>query len=445
MVSIKQIKTWYAVHKWTSLICSIFLLLMCITGLPLIFLQEINALPNEYHQPVPKLSSNNYPSRTDQMVAAIQKNYPDKKIHYVHFEEEKKGTIFGLIPSDAEGNHGSHTLIFNTSTAQVSEEVKPVARQGLDFLEGVKGLHYNLLAGAAGEFILAVMSLLFLVALLSGMVLYGPFSKMLPFGSIRKHGVPRHKWMDLHKLLGVVVLIWITVVTFTGILHTMRYPIYHLWSKPVIDAALLSYQGKPLPQKFISLQKVVSMVHRKLPGSRVDMIIYPGVLGNASPYHYYVWTQGKTPVTQHLYTPVLVDAATGQLTAVVERPWYASVVGLAYPLHLGNYGGLPLKILWALLDLLSIGMLASGIYGWLIREKKSTPLPVQEQPISMPQAPNSVRQIWGFPIGIGIVTTIGLVSSLVGTGIWHWISWGALTLPIVIAAWFGFGNWKGNR
>lgn len=444
MLNSKHIKVWYAVHKWTSLICSFFLLLMCITGLQLIFLQEINDLSSEYNQPVPKLSSDNYPVRSDQMVAAIQENYPQEKIHYVHFEAEKRSIIFSLLPSAAAGNNVSHMLTFNTGTAQVSEEITPSTRSDSKILELIKGLHYNLMAGAAGELILAVMGLLFLVALLSGMVLYGPFSKILPFGTIRKRGAPRHKWLDLHKLLGVVVLIWITVVSLTGVLLTMRYPIYNLWSKPVIDTALLAYQGKPLPERLISLQKVVNMIHRKLPGSRVDMIVYPGVPGNDSPYHYFVWTQGKTTLTEHLYTPVLVDAATGQLTAVVERPWYASVVGLAYPLHLGNYGGLPLKILWALLDLLTIGMLTSGIYGWLIRDKKNVSRPLQAQHKASPPYPRSFRQNWGFPIGIGIMTTIGLVSSLVGTGIWHWISWIALALPIVIAVWFGWASWKGK-
>ncbi len=444
MLASKHIKVWYAVHKWTSLICAIFLLLMCITGLPLIFLHEINDLPSKYNQPVSTLSGNNYPVRADQMVAAIQGNYPNEKIHYVHFEDEKKSVIFGLIPA-AESNNRSHTLIFNTGTAQVSEVVKPTLHQGSDFLEVVKGLHYNLLAGAAGELILAVMGLVFLVALLSGVALYGPFSKMLPFGTIRNQGRPGHKWLDLHKFLGVVVLLWITVVSLTGVLHTMRYPIYNLWSKPVIDTALVSYHGKPLPEKLTSVQKVVNLIQRKLPGSRVDMIVYPGVPGNASPYHYYVWTHGKTPLTQHLFTPVLVDAATGQLMTVVKRPWYADILGLAYPLHVGNYGGLPLKILWALLDLLTIGMLMSGIYGWIIRDKKNMPRSVPTQQAAGPQYPKSFRQIWGFPIGIAIMTTIGLVSSLVGTGIWQWLSWITLALPIGIAAWLGFNGWKGRR
>ena len=38
------IKVWFLVHKWTSLVSIIFLLLLCITGLPLIFHDEIDAL-----------------------------------------------------------------------------------------------------------------------------------------------------------------------------------------------------------------------------------------------------------------------------------------------------------------------------------------------------------------------------------------------------------------
>ena len=33
----------YWVHKWSSLLCTAFLLLMCVTGLPLIFRNEIEA------------------------------------------------------------------------------------------------------------------------------------------------------------------------------------------------------------------------------------------------------------------------------------------------------------------------------------------------------------------------------------------------------------------
>ena len=34
-VSAKGLRAWYGIHKWTSLVCMLFLLLLCLTGLPL--------------------------------------------------------------------------------------------------------------------------------------------------------------------------------------------------------------------------------------------------------------------------------------------------------------------------------------------------------------------------------------------------------------------------
>ena len=38
----QSVKWWSLVHKWTSLVCTLFLLMLCITGLPLIFHDEID-------------------------------------------------------------------------------------------------------------------------------------------------------------------------------------------------------------------------------------------------------------------------------------------------------------------------------------------------------------------------------------------------------------------
>ena len=40
----RSLKTWTWVHKWSSLVCTIFMLLLCLTGLPLIFHHEIGHL-----------------------------------------------------------------------------------------------------------------------------------------------------------------------------------------------------------------------------------------------------------------------------------------------------------------------------------------------------------------------------------------------------------------
>jgi uncharacterized iron-regulated membrane protein len=42
---------------------------------------------------------------------------------------------------------------------------------------------------------------------------------------------------------------------------------------------------------------------------------------------------------------------------------------VSQPLHFGDYGGLPLKIIWALLDVIAIVVLASGLYLWLRKRR----------------------------------------------------------------------------
>ena len=37
----EAVRRWYVVHKWTSLISTVFVLIACITGLPLVFHHEI--------------------------------------------------------------------------------------------------------------------------------------------------------------------------------------------------------------------------------------------------------------------------------------------------------------------------------------------------------------------------------------------------------------------
>ena len=80
-------------------------------------------------------------------------------------------------------------------------------------------------------------------------------------------------------------------------------------------------------------------------------------------------TRGKTALTSRLFTPVLADAETGQLVSARGLPWYLRALEISRPLHFGDYGGLPLKIIRALLDLITIVVLGSGLYLWFARSR----------------------------------------------------------------------------
>ena len=48
----------------------------------------------------------------------------------------------------------------------------------------------------------------------------------------------------------------------------------------------------------------------------------------------------------------------------------------------------------------------------------------------------TARQIWGMPIVIGILSAIGLLSALLGDGIWDVLSWLALGTPVAVTFWY---------
>jgi uncharacterized iron-regulated membrane protein len=232
-------------------------------------------------------------------------------------------------------------------------------------------LHVDLFAGLPGTLFLGVMGLLLVVAIVSGVVLYAPFTRKLGFGTVRHERAPRVRWLDLHNLLGIVTLVWASVVGLTGVINTLGEPVIKLWRADQMTEMLAPYKGKTPPAGRASLHSSVAAARALEPSMRVGFIAFPGT-DFASPFHYNVFMQGNAPLTSRLFKPVLVDASTAQVSDSRALPWYVSTVLISQPLHFGNYGGLPMKIIWALLDIATILVLGSGLYLWAKRKQPRT-------------------------------------------------------------------------
>ncbi|QDR82986.1 PepSY-associated TM helix domain-containing protein [Sporomusa termitida] len=422
---------WYSLHKWSSLICALIMLMLCITGLPLIFHDELeDALDSRPHLTArPSLYRN-----LDTLVAAATAGYPAYQPRWVIINNEKPEVSVGLASPD-NGENPWITLNAYTGKVITSSETKSPEKTALTW---ISRLHADLFAGLPGQLFLGFMGLLFLLALVSGVIIYKPFTRFTAFGAIRTVGSPRQKFADLHKLLGIVALVWTVLVTGTGVLHTLSAPLYQHWQTSSMQSLLEPYRHQPPPNRLSPVQQAVATVRAELPGHRVAFLYFPNDQWG-SPYHYMIYTTGATSYTTHWYTPALVDAATGQLTAVAAVPWYIRLLQLAHPLHSGNYGGLPLKVLWALLDIVTIGVIVSGSYLWLLRKRPASPLisqqmlTVSELSAAKAPQPQSSWQIWKLPLLLGSLTVLGCVAALFGAGIWQGLSWLFLSLPLLIA------------
>ncbi len=396
MLTSKQIRFWYRVHKWTSLICTAFLLMECLTGLPLIFSPDIYKATH-HHVPAANLPTGTPLAKLDALIAAGKQKYPQEKTLFLGWDEDEPRVFLSMAPNYDPKIEEAHTLVFDAHTGNLLEDNSEGTRPKRDFfgdaITAIFFLHSTLYAKLPGELFLGCMAFLFVVALVSGAVVYGPFMRRIDFGTVRKNKSPRLKWFDLHNLIGIVTLSWALVVGTTGIINTFSDPLLNLWSSRTMPGLIAPYRNQPMPTAFTSVDAAIAAAHDALPQMKITSVGFPNPK-SGRPRNYVIWTRGNTPVTSRLFTPVLIDAGTGQLMAAKELPWYLRALEVSRPLHFGDYGGMPLKIVWALFDVALTGVLFSGLYLWFSRRK--TPIEKElDRLVKIDELPAGERTVVG--------------------------------------------------
>lgn len=367
------LRAWYLVHKWTSLVCTIFLLMLCLTGLPLVFHHEIDTA---FQEPDPTLAIDaSLPHKSlDELMQIALADRPGHAGLFVSWDEDRPVVNITTAPrpdsTEAEMTLRSYDLRTGGLVGVITDD---------GVMHFLLKLHTDLFLGLWGMLFLGLMGLLFVAAIVSGVVLYAPFMRRLDFGTLRVSRSTRLKWLDYHNLLGIVTVVWVMVVGLTGVINTLATPIVQLWQMNDVAQMTAAYRDLPPvpPDQLVSLQAAVDTARAAAPANRPQFVGFPGG-AFSSPHHYAVFLQGTTPLTKGLLTPALVDATNAELTALRPLPWYVQALLLSQPLHFGDYGALPLKVLWAVLDVFTIIVLGSGIYLWLGRRRAPLEQRLQE-------------------------------------------------------------------
>lgn len=365
----KTIRSWYLVHKWSSLVCTLFLLMLCITGLPLIFHDEIDYLTEE--QPefgMPGVGSSSDAAgllSLDEMMRRALANRPGEVPVFMAFDNDQPSMTVTTAPRPDSPGAEMTIQSFDRSTG---DQIGMVAESDGGVMHFLLQLHTDMFLGLPGMLFLGAMGLLFAAALVSGVVLYAPFMRKLDFGTLRSSRSRRTKWLDYHNLLGVVALAWMLVVGLTGVINALSVPIEDYWQANELAEMTREYDGREAldPARYGSLDVAMARAREVLPHNNPQFIGFPGGTFS-SKHHYAVFFQGDTPLTQRLLTPALIDAESGEFTDARPMPWYYMALSMSRPLHFGDYGGLPLKLLWAALTVFTMIVLGSGLYLWLAR------------------------------------------------------------------------------
>ncbi len=306
------LRAWFLVHKWTSIVSTAFLLMLCVTGLPLIFHEEIDAL-GEHHPAFARggvASSGEGPGlkSLDVMLAKALAARPGEVPLFMAFDNDRPLMTVTTGPSPDAPAERMTVQLFDRATGAAVGEEEP---KGVMYF--LLKLHTDMFLGLPGMLFLGVMGLLFVAAIVSGVVLYAPFMRKLPFGTVRASRGPRVRWLDYHNLLGAVTIAWASVVGFTGVINTLATPIVQVWQLSELADMTKAYAGRPAlpPSQYGSLDKAMATARAAIPGNNPQFIGFPGG-AFSSKHHYAVFFQGATPLTERLLTPALIDAETAR-------------------------------------------------------------------------------------------------------------------------------------
>lgn len=340
------------------------MLLLCITGLPLIFHHEIDELLHGEVQPS-EAQPGARPVDLDKLLTNALAQVPGQVPHFVIWDQHEPNTVLVSVGPTLSSDPTMNKLVrMDANTGAYLDAPEFTGRFTYIMLK----LHTDMFAGLPGKLFLGLMGILFCVAIISGIVVYAPSMRKLSFGAYRARRTRVVRWLDIHNLAGILLVAWALVVGFTGVINTWADLVLKMWQFGQLAEMTAPYKGRDIPQQLTSLNAAVEVATSAVPGMAPGVVAFPGTIFT-SKSHYAVFFRGNAPVTSRLLKPALIDATTGQLTDARDMPWYVQTLFLSQPLHFGDYGGLPLRIIWAILDVLTIVILVTGLYLWLRRRR----------------------------------------------------------------------------
>ena len=358
-------------HRWASLVATPFFLVLCITGAILIFHEEIDEALG--YVPAVERAGNAAPKPLADIVAAAQKQLPELRPISVFVDiEHPERTVVGMAPLTATKLEEGKPYFYNSYSGE------PLGTT--DFEKTPTGfileLHANWFAGFFGQLFGGLIALLVLISLISGVVVYAPYVRKLLFGMIRRGRGTRLVQLDLHNFIGAVVLGWALVVTITGVALALGGVALAIWQstelKEMATKTPVAADATPLVLTAlpVTIDQAVTAAQAALPDKRPYFLIWPGT-DFSSPRHYMILMSGTQPYDERLFDVALIDAGSGQVADARPLPLYLKAILISEPLHFGDYGGLPLKLLWVASSLLTLFITGNGAWLWWARRRRA--------------------------------------------------------------------------
>lgn len=366
------------IHLYLSLAAGLVILVVCFTGAVLVFEKEMQMTiyPERYFvQPGNKMVSFNQLESNLQLRVSGAKlnglkiyNNPERSVE-LNYAVEKPGKKGGSKLQGGRGEGGNSQAFMNP----YSGELLSLYSYRKTFFYTMFALHRWLLADNVGKMIVGVSTLIFLVILLTGIILWLPKNvKILKQRlTLRWNAGWKRINHDLHIVIGFYTAIFLFAFAFTGLAWSFKwfndgiYKITGTQNKP--PKPLLSRIGRDTTA--ITLDEAYQIAKQNRP----DAKYYQLNVAKGDSAAIAVTVLSKNAVHERATDQLFIDQYSGAVLGQLkysDRNLGQRVRSTFYPIHVGSIAGLPGRIIAFLSCLAGVTFPITGVIMWINRLKK---------------------------------------------------------------------------
>lgn len=384
-------KIFSKIHLWLSLPLGVVITVVCLSGAALVFESEITRAlrPELYRSEAPEGAR---PLRPSQLVARIGEQVPDS-LH--------------LASLQLSGRADEPCMASFRETGRTQLSVDPYTgavngwTESPTFFRTMRTLHRWLLdppaargSGSAGKRIVGISTLLLVVILLTGLILWIPRSRKALRNRLRVSCAEgrRRFWHDCHVSLGFYATLLLLVMALTGLTWSFgwyRTAAYALFGGTTQQGETRADNRDGSSRKGSEREHPGHAAKRQSESDgqaatekpRFDPVVWDEVLAQLAvqypTYKGVALTQTEAQVERQTSMRrtdrVAFDPRDGRLGKVVryeDTPRQQRLRGWFYSVHTGSWGGIWTKVLYFFAALIGATLPLTGYYLWWKRIAK---------------------------------------------------------------------------
>jgi uncharacterized iron-regulated membrane protein len=348
----------FQLHMWIGVTTGLYIFVVCSTGAALVFRID---LQRTMHPGLFTPSGAGPQADPVDVMESVRKAYPDDRVSGVDAPTKVRPTYLAYSSS---GNR-FRTLLLDPVTATMLGEL-----DDRSFVRTLQDLHFDLLAGRTGRMVNGIGALCLMTMCLTGAVIWWPgranWRRSLTIDFTRQW--KRVNW-DLHSAAGfwtvAFILMWAVTGAYFAFPSAFRSAVNFV--SPITVASAPHSRPHVAHANPLPWRALVDRARGHAPGQFVARVVLP--VNEAAAFLVMFSPVRPTPLGADL-TAVYLDQYTGEvLTPAGSSGRTAGDVIMAWvaPLHIGNFGGNGVRLLWFVLGLAPPLLFATGFTMWWTR------------------------------------------------------------------------------